>query len=221
MVRVRGSAWRCAAATRIIDTGGLPVHHCSAKLVAADSHAGLYAYARVNAPVGRRAAELSRSAKHARKVRRQSHGQTGSSMGAIWDFFWHLFRWPPSPREFVVRLFPEVEYALLTGLVARVTRLELTEVGAIVDLNLNQQAAMCIKRGALESVKLANGVWQAFWHSRPGTVFNTDGLQLKLKGSCMCRVAKPATLMLLSADDFEAELKVNQPLSEALGARGE
>lgn len=142
-------------------------------------------------------------------------------MGAIWDFLRQLLRWPPSPREFVVRLFPGVEHALLTGLIARVTRLELTEVGAVVDLNLNQQAAMCIKSGALESVKLANGVWEAFWHSTPGTVFNTDGLRRKLKGPCMCRVAKQSTLMVLSADDFEAELQVNEPLAETLGARGE
>jgi CRP-like cAMP-binding protein len=141
-------------------------------------------------------------------------------MGAIWDFVRYMLRWPPSPREFVMRLFPGVEHALLTGLIARVTQLKLTEVGAIVDLNLNQQAAMCIKSGALESVNLTNGVWQTFWHSTPGTVFNTDGLRRKLNGTCMCRVAKPATLLLLSADDFEAELKVNQPLSEALGATG-
>ena len=126
-----------------------------------------------------------------------------------------------SPRQFVARLFPGVEHALLTGLVARVTRLELTEVGAVVNLNLKRQAAMGVKSGALESVKLTNGVWQAFWRSPRGTVFNTDGLRRKLKGSCMCRVAKPATLIVLSADDFEAELNVNQPLSEALGARDE
>ncbi len=126
-----------------------------------------------------------------------------------------------SPRQFVARLFAGVEPALLTGLVARVTRLELTEVGAVVNLNLNRQAAMGVKSGALESVKRTKGVWQAFWRSPPGTVFNTDGLRRKLKGSCMCRVAKPATLLLLSADDFDAELEVNQPLSEALAARGE
>jgi CRP-like cAMP-binding protein len=142
-------------------------------------------------------------------------------MGAIWDFARYLFRLPPSPREFVARLFPGVEHALLTGLVARVARLRLTEVGVVVDLNRNQQAAMCIERGVLESVKLTNGVWQAFWRSTPGTVFNTDGLRRQLKGPCMCRVAKQATLMLLSADDFEAELKVNQPLAEALGALAE
>jgi len=161
----------------------------------------------------------TRSTKPAGMFRRSL--PTWSSMSAIWDYFRSLLRWPPSPREFVVRLFPGVEHALLTGLVARVTPLNLTEVGAIVDLNLNQQAAMCIKSGVLESVKLTNGVWQAFWHSTPGTVFNTDGLRRKLKGTCLCRVAKPATLMLLSADDFEAELKVNQPLSDALGALGE
>jgi CRP-like cAMP-binding protein len=126
-----------------------------------------------------------------------------------------------SPRQFVARLFPEVEPALLTGLVTRVMRLELTEAGAVVDLNLNRQAAMGVKSGALESVKLTDGVWQAFWRSPSGTVFNTDGLRRKLKGSCLCRVAKPATLLLLSADDFEAELTVNQPLSEAIGARDE
>src|SRR5262249_6318187 len=149
-------------------------------------------------------------------VRGRSHRRVGSSMGVIWDYFRYLLGWPYSPRGFVVRLFPGVKPVLLTGLFARVTRLELNEVGAVVDLNLNQQAAMCVKSGELESVKLTNGVWQAFWHSTPGTVFNTDGLWRKLKGTCMCRVAKPTTLMLLSAEDFEAELKVNQPLSEAL-----
>ena len=39
-----------------------------------------------------------------------------------------------SPREFVVRLFPGVKPALLKGLFARVTRLELNDVGAVVDL---------------------------------------------------------------------------------------
>ena len=126
-----------------------------------------------------------------------------------------------SPREFVVRLFPGVKPALLKGLFARVTRLELNDVGAVVDLNLNQQAAMCVKSGALETVKLTNGVWQAGWPCTPGTVFNTDGLRRNLKGTCLCRVAKQSTLMLLSADDFEAELKVNQPLAEALDALGE
>jgi hypothetical protein len=126
-----------------------------------------------------------------------------------------------SPRQFVARLFPEVEHVLLTGLVARVTRLELTDVGAVVNLNLNRQAAIGVKSGALESVKRTKGVWQAFWRSPPGTVFNTDGLRRKLKGSCMCRVAKPTTLLLLLADDFEAELNVNGPLSEALGVRDE
>ncbi|MFO0818306.1 MAG: hypothetical protein U1A77_10220 [Pirellulales bacterium] len=110
--------------------------------------------------------------------------------------------------------------AILKGLIARVTHLELAEVGAVVDLNLNQQAAMCVRSGALESVNHTNGVWQAFWLSTPGTVFNTDGLRRKLKGTCFCRVVKPATLMLLSADEFEAELKVNQPLAEAIQARG-
>jgi CRP-like cAMP-binding protein len=142
-------------------------------------------------------------------------------MGAIWDFVRRLLRRPLSTREFVARLFPGVDHALLTGLVARVARLKLTEVGAVVDLNLNQQAAMGIERGALESVKLTNGEWEAFWRSTPGTVFNTDGLRRKLQGPCMCRVAKQVTLMLLSADDFEAELKVNQPLAEALGSLGE
>lgn len=129
-------------------------------------------------------------------------------------------RWPHSQKEFVAQLFPEIDYALLTGLVARVKRLELIDVGVVVDLNVNQQAAMSIERGVLESVKLTNGVWQAFWRSTPGTVFNRDGLWRKLKGPCMCRVAKRATLMLLSADDFEAELKVNQPLADAMGDRG-
>ena len=69
-------------------------------------------------------------------------------MGVIGDFFRYLLRRPYSPREFVVRLFPEVKPALLTGLFARVTRLELTEVGAVVDLNLNRQAAMCVKSDA-------------------------------------------------------------------------
>jgi CRP-like cAMP-binding protein len=142
-------------------------------------------------------------------------------MGMIWDFFRQLLRWPYSPREFVVRLFPGVKPALLAGLFARVRHIELNEVGAVVDLNLNQQAAMCVKSGALELVKLTNGVWQAFWRSTPGTVFNTDGLRRKLKGTCLCRVAKQSTLMLLSADDFDAELKVNQPLAEALDALGE
>jgi hypothetical protein len=52
-------------------------------------------------------------------------------------------------------------------------------------------------------------------------VYNTDGLRRGLTGPCLCRVAEPATLLLLSADDFEAELEVNWPLSEALAARGE
>src|SRR5262249_26224911 len=75
-----------------------------------------------------------------------------------------------------------------------------------------------MERGVLENT-LTNGVWQALCESTPGTVFNTDGLRRKLNGLCMCRVAKQATLMLLSADDFEAELKSNQPLAEALGVR--
>lgn len=126
-----------------------------------------------------------------------------------------------SPHQIVARLLPEVESALLTGLVARVARLELTEVGAVVDLNRNGQAAMGVSSGALESVTLADGVWQPFWRSSTGVVFNTDGLRRMLEGSCMCRVAKPTTLFMLSADDFETELKVNRPLSEALGGRGE
>ena len=56
---------------------------------------------------------------------------------------------------------------------------------------------------------------------KPGTRIKVQGLRRKLKGPCMCRVAKQSTLMVLSADDFEAELKVNQPLAEKLGARGE
>jgi CRP-like cAMP-binding protein len=142
-------------------------------------------------------------------------------MGAIWRLLRTLLRWPPGPRQFVARLFPGVEDALLAGLVARVTRLELTEVGAVVDLNQDRQAAMCVRSGVLDSVGLADGVWQAFWRSTPGTVFNTDGLRRRLKGSCLCRVARPATLLLLSADDFEAELVSNRPLAEALAARSE
>lgn len=140
-------------------------------------------------------------------------------MGLIWDSFGYLLRWPYSPRAFVARLFPGVKPALLTGLVARVTRLELAEVGAVVDLNLNQQAAMCVRSGALESVNYDGGVWQAFWLSTPGTVFNTDGLRRKLTGTCLCRVVKQTTLMLLTADEFEAELKLNEPLAVALGER--
>jgi len=146
----------------------------------------------------------------------KTRGSLAFVMGAILDYFRQLLGFPPTPREFVVRLFPEVEYALLTGLIQRVKRLELTEVGAVVDLKQNQQAAMCVERGALESVKLASGVWEAFCSSSPGTVFNTAGLQRKLKGPGMCRVAKKTTLMLLSADDFEAELQMNQPLAETL-----
>jgi CRP-like cAMP-binding protein len=141
-------------------------------------------------------------------------------MEVIWDILRYLFRRPYSRRAFVVRLFPGMKPAILKGLIARVTHLELAEVGAVVDLNLNQQAAMCVRSGALESVNHTNDVWQAFWLSTPGTVFNTDGLRRKLKGTCFCRVVKPATLMLLSADEFEAELKVNQPLAEALQVRG-
>lgn|GEM_PF-5273160 len=127
-----------------------------------------------------------------------------------------------SPRQFVARLFPEVEPALLKGLTARVSRIELLDSGEVVDLKKRfGQAAMGVKSGALESVKRTNGVWQAFWRSTPGTVFNTNGLRRKLKGSCMCRVAKPTILLLLSAADFEAELNANRPLSKAIGASDE
>ena len=126
-----------------------------------------------------------------------------------------------SPRLFVSRLFFRVKPALLKGLTARVTRIELTDAGVVVNLNRYGQAAMGVTSGALESVKLTNGVLQAYWRSPPGTVFNTAGLRRKLKGSCMCRVVKPTTILLLSADDFEGELSVNRPLSEALDARDE
>lgn len=122
----------------------------------------------------------------------------------------------PNARAFVETLFPDVDPALLTGLVARVTQLELTLVGEVIDLNLDQQAAVCVKSGALESVHLTDGVWQAFWLSTPGTVFNADGLRRKLKGPCLLRAATRSILMRLSADDFEAELKVNESLAKAL-----
>jgi CRP-like cAMP-binding protein len=137
-------------------------------------------------------------------------------MRAIWDFVLQLFRRPLGPREFVARLFPGLDPTLLTGLVSRVSLLELTDVGTVVDLNENRQAAMGIVRGRLDSVALTDGAWQAYWRSDPGTVFNTDGLRRKLQGSCLCKVVKQTTLMLLSAEDFEAELKVNQSLAEAL-----
>ena len=50
---------------------------------------------------------------------------------------------------------------------SRVTLFELTQPDKVEELNLDQQAALCLKSDALESVKLTNGVWQAFWHSAP------------------------------------------------------
>lgn len=126
----------------------------------------------------------------------------------------------PNAQYFVETLFPEVESSLLDGLLARVTQFELAQVGEVVDLNLDRQAAACVKSGALESVHLKEGVWQAFWLSEPGTVFNSAGLLRKLDGPCFLRATMRSILMRLSADDFEAELKVNQPLAEALKANG-
>lgn len=126
----------------------------------------------------------------------------------------------PSPREFIETLFYRVDPKLLTGLVERVTQLELNQVGEVIDLNSSQQAALCVKSGALESVKLINGAWEAFWRSPAGTVFNADGLRRKLEGPCLCRVAQKTTLMRLSADDFETELKSNPTLAAALSVNG-
>jgi hypothetical protein len=115
--------------------------------------------------------------------------------------------------EFVARIFPGVPRAKLHGLADRVTRLEL-EPGFV---SLRQQAAMCIERGVLESGRRTKGEWKAFWVSKPGTVLNTDAIFRKTKGVGVMRATKRTTLLLLTADAFEAELEGNRDLAKRLG----
>ncbi len=83
-----------------------------------------------------------------------------------------------------------------------VTRVEL-EVGFVT---LRQQAAMCVEKGSLESGRGTEAVWQPFWTSNAGTVFNTQALYRRKPAPGLFRVAAPATLLVLTADDFEAAL---------------
>lgn len=119
--------------------------------------------------------------------------------------------------EIVSRLFPRVERLALSSLAKRVTRVEL-DVGFVT---LNQQAAMCLERGVFESGKGTEATWAPFWTSEAGTTFNTAALHRRAPPLGMIRVVKPATVMMLLVDDFEAALVEDATLAALLRPKAE